>query len=364
MKATMLLEDGTRLEGQAFGAEGTVLGEVVFNTGMTGYQEILTDPSYAGQVVTMTYPLVGNYGINGKDMESDRVQVSGFVVKELARVPSHWECTETLDQYLKRNNILGMDGVDTRMLTKRIRNKGTMNCILTTEPLEERHRKMLEAYSFPKDIVARVSARETRTYGPPDAPWAVGLVDLGLKRGILEQLLAHSCRVVVFPHDVQAREIEEAALDALLFSNGPGDPKDARNAIALAGAFLGKMPVWGICLGHQIIALALGADTYKLKFGHRGSNHPVIDMETGNVFISSQNHGYAVDGASVEALAATGGPLEGLRVTHWNVNDETVEGLSCPALGMRCVQFHPEEGPGPHDAHHIFSHWVGSLGRR
>ncbi len=350
MKARLYLEDGTLFEGESFGATSTFFGEVVFNTSMTGYQEILTDPSYGGQMVTMTYPLVGNYGINDVDMESDRVQVSGFIVKEYAKIPNHWQSKMTLDAYLKENDIPGISGIDTRKLTKIIRNNGTMNGILTTEPITEALKQALAAYVFPKNIVAQVSCDEIRTY--PGDGLKVGLVDLGLKKGIIDQLLNLKCSVTVFPHDVTSETVLGYSLDVLMFSNGPGDPKEAKEAIQLAKEIIGQMPLWGICLGHQILALALGADTYKLKFGHRGANHPVIELSTGKVFMSSQNHGYAVDGGTF---------TEAMAVTFLNVNDDTIEGLSCDSMSVTSVQFHPEEGPGPEDAHYIFEKWVDSI---
>lgn len=352
MKARLYLEDGTLFEGVSFGAKTTLFGEVVFNTGMTGYQEILTDPSYGGQIVTMTYPLIGNYGINDVDIESDRVQVTGFVVKEYSEIPNHWQCTKSLDTYLKENNIPGISGIDTRKLTKIIRNSGTMNCILTTEEITDDLIEQLKGYKFPSDIVAQVSSESIVEHSGNGLK--VGLIDLGLKKGIVKQLLNLDCAVTVFPHDTTIETIEARELDVVMFSNGPGDPKDAKAAIKLAKQLLGKKTLWGICLGHQVLALALGADTYKLKFGHRGANHPVIELESGKVFMSSQNHGYAVDGKSF---------TEDMEVTYLNVNDDTIEGLGCKKHSITSVQFHPEEGPGPEDAHYIFKKWVDSYGK-
>ncbi len=347
MKATILLEDGTILTGESFGAQTTVCGEIVFNTGMTGYQEILTDPSYAGQIVTMTYPLIGNYGINNEDIESDKVQVTGFVVKELTEVPNHWQCQKTLHDYLVENGIPGIQGVDTRMLTKKIRTKGAMNCLITTEDLDKSHYELLDSYVFPKDIVAQVSCKETSTYEGEGLH--VALVDLGLKKGIVDQLTSIGCKVTVLPHHANSSVFSNIDIDVLMFSNGPGDPKDAKEAIKLAGDMAGKVSMWGICLGHQVLALALGADTYKMKFGHRGANHPVIELDTEKVFMSSQNHGYAVDRHSLP---------EGMRETFTNVNDDTVEGIAVDGMDITSVQFHPEEGPGPTDAHYIFRKWA------
>lgn len=349
-KARLLLEDGSVILGRSFGAETTVCGELVFNTGMTGYQEILTDPSYGGQIVTMTYPLVGNYGINPVDVESERIQVTAFVVKEFAAVPSHWQSEKSLNDYLKENNIPGICGVDTRMLTKKIRNGGAMKCLLTTDEITQVHEQMLKDFIFPADIVAQVSCKTSTHFEGTGKKVAV--LDLGLKKGIVKQFKNLGCDVTVYPHDTDAKIIEAGQPDVVFFSNGPGDPKDAKNAILVAQYFMGKLPLWGICLGHQILALALGADTYKLKFGHRGANHPVIELETNKVYMSAQNHGYAV---KEEGL-----PDE-IRITHMNVNDNTVEGISCEMKDVVSVQFHPEEGPGPEDAHYLFKKWLDKL---
>lgn len=352
MVAKIILEDGTVLEGVSFGATGTVCGEIVFNTGMTGYQEILTDPSYAGQMVTMTYPLIGNYGINDEDIESDRVQVAGFIVKEYSEIPNHWQSKKTINDYLIENNIPGVCGIDTRMLTKKIRTKGAMKCMITTEEITDSLTHQLKVYKFPSDIVAKVSSKKKQHY--QGEGYKVGLIDLGLKKGIVKQLLNLAYDVTILPHDITSHEILEDDYDIVFFSNGPGDPKDARKAIETAKNLLGKKPLWGICLGHQILALALGADTYKLKFGHRGANHPVIELETNKVFMSSQNHGYAVEKETLP---------KDMEVTFLNVNDHTIEGLSSDVYKVTSVQFHPEEGPGPEDAHYIFKKWTERLGK-
>jgi carbamoyl-phosphate synthase small subunit len=342
---------------------------------MTGYQEILTDPSYAGQVVTMTYPLIGNYGINEVDVESDSVKVSGFIVKEYSTKPNHWQLTKTLDAYLIENNIVGVYDVDTRMLTKKIRNLGAMNCVITSDEslsiseLEEQ----LKQYVFPKDIVKKVSIQHKKEIkadmnnvdhapnesedGQKDkssASISIGIVDLGLKTGIVKQLLKRNVDVTIYPHNVGYDEIEARNHDGILFSNGPGDPKECVDAIKLANQLKGEVPLFGICLGHQILALSLGANTYKLKFGHRGSNHPVINLKTNKVFMTAQNHGYGVEIDSI---------TEEMELTHLNVNDETVEGISSRVHDMVSVQFHPEEGPGHTDATVIFSEWINKLER-
>jgi carbamoyl-phosphate synthase small subunit len=351
MVGKIYLEDGTIVEGESFGANQTVFGEIVFNTGMTGYQEILSDPSYAGQIVTMTYPLIGNYGINEEDFESDRVQVKGFIVKEFSEVASHYQSELTINDYLVKNNIPGVYGVDTRMITKKIRNKGAMKCMITTEEITDALLSQFNDYVFPKDIVAQVSSKEMKHF---DGDFKrVALIDLGIKKGIVNQLLNLNLDVTVFPYNANSEDILKDNFDVVFFSNGPGDPKDATEAIALAKDLIGKKPMWGICLGHQILALAQGGDTYKLKFGHRGANHPVIELESNKVIMSSQNHGYAVKESTIN---------EDMKVTFTNVNDETNEGLSSDKYNIHSVQFHPEEGPGPEDAHFIFKKWLERLG--
>ncbi len=362
MTVQLLLQDGTYLKAKSFGATGTAIGELVFNTGMTGYQEILTDPSYAGQIVTMTYPLIGNYGINQYDVESDKPKVSGFIVKEYAKDPSHWQLQETLEAYLKRHHVMGVYDIDTRMLTKRIRSHGVMTVLMTTdmsmsiEAMQDR----LAAYVFPKDIVKQVSTEST--YRVPatvkaekDTQTNIGVIDLGVKKGIIKQLNRQGCDVTIYPHHVGYKEVLQGNHDAVLFSNGPGDPKDCVDAIELAKNLQGKLPLFGICLGHQLLALSIGADTYKLKFGHRGSNHPVIELESNKVYMTAQNHGYAVDDTTVPDFAT---------ITHINVNDKTVEGLCWRDKKMASIQFHPEEGPGPTDATIIFKKWVDTLERK
>lgn len=350
MNASLLLEDGTLLQGTAFGSETPAMGELVFNTGMTGYQEILTDPSYAGQVVVMTYPLMGNYGINLEDNQSKRIQARGLIIKELANAPSHWKMQHELSAFLKHHGIFGLAGVDTRMLVKKIRNQGAMNCRLTPGLITPADQAALAAFEFPKDVVAQVSTPQP--YIIAGSGPKIGLVDLGVKTGILTQLKALDCEIHMFPWDTPAQTLLATPLDAILLSNGPGDPKAATVTIETTQQLLGTIPLFGICLGFQILALALGADTYKLKFGHRGSNHPVQDVQTQRVTITSQNHGYAVYPESL--------PPD-VTITHLNLNDKTLAGFASPKLNVQAVQFHPEAGPGPTDTRYLFQHWIDSL---
>ncbi|TCT16351.1 carbamoyl-phosphate synthase small subunit [Natranaerovirga pectinivora] len=351
MKINILLEDGTRIEAKGFGTISTVVGEIVFNTGMTGYQEVLTDPSYAEQIVVMTYPLIGNYGINSEDFESDRIQVKAFVVKDYSKEPNHWQQEKTIDEYLKENNIMGIYDVDTRFLTKKIRNLGVMKCLMTPDEISEEHVKTLNDYTFPSDVVSNVSRKELEHIKGTGKK--VGVIDLGMKESILNIIKNSDLDIYVFPWDVDVKTIEDKELDMLFLSNGPGDPKALTKTIETAKYFIGKLTLRGICLGHQILALALGADTYKLKFGHRGGNHPVIHIPTNKVFITSQNHGYAVLESSV---------TEDMTVTYKNVNDNTIEGIASEKYDVQSVQFHPEEGPGPFDAQFILETWVNEVG--
>ena len=362
--AKLALEDGTVFTGFAFGHPGTTEGEVVFNTSMTGYQEILTDPSYKGQIVTMTYPLIGNYGINRQDVESRHPQVAGFVVKELPPVYSNYRADSSLDDYLKQNRILGIEGIDTRALTRKLRTKGAMRGVLSTEILDERtlvDRARHAAQMAGADWVKAVKPDKPYAWDQGQGDWGQGRVergdglhvvalDCGAKSNILRHLAERGIKVTVLPPDTMAEEILRHKPDGLFISNGPGDPAVLDYAVRPIQGVLDKLPTFGICLGHQLLGRAIGASTYKLKFGHRGGNQPVKNLDTGRVEITSQNHGFAVDRESLER--------QGGVVTHVNLNDGTVEGFRHGKLPVFSVQYHPEASPGPHDAAYLFDAFV------
>jgi carbamoyl-phosphate synthase small subunit len=368
--AKLALEDGTVFTGQAFGATGTSAGEVVFNTSMTGYQEILTDPSYKGQIVTMTYPLIGNYGINREDVESRSPHVAGFIVKELSPIPSNWRSDMTLDEYLKKNNIVGIAGIDTRALVRKLRIKGAMRGVLSTEVLDDVtlvDRARGAAQMEGADWVQAVKPSKEYGWDEDQGEWSIGKVergdglhvvalDCGAKHNILRNFSERGVRVTVLPPDTTAEEIMKHNPDGLFVSNGPGDPAVLDYAIQPLIGTLGKVPTFGICLGHQLLGRALGAETYKLKFGHRGGNQPVKNLDTGRVEITSQNHGFAVDRKSLEAKGGV--------VTHVNLNDGTVEGFRHKDLPVFSVQYHPEASPGPHDAAYLFDAFVEMMKTR
>ncbi|MBD8496791.1 glutamine-hydrolyzing carbamoyl-phosphate synthase small subunit [Paenibacillus arenosi] len=349
MQAKLLLEDGTLFTGPAFGAEGESVGEVVFNTGMTGYQELLSDPSYCGQIVTMTYPLIGNYGITRDDFESIRPYVHGFVVRRHESIPSNWRAEYTVDRLLKEYGIVGISGVDTRMLTRKLRHYGTMKGILATGSKSvEELQEMLGSTPLLRNQVARTSTKNQFT--SPGLGERIVLVDFGAKSGILRELTQRGCDVIVVPHDTTADEIRRLRPDGIQLSNGPGDPKDVPHAVKMIQELLGEIPIFGICLGHQLLALACGADTGRLKFGHRGGNHPVKELATNRCYITSQNHGYTVVD---ETIASTE-----LEVTHINNNDKTIEGLKHKRFPAFSVQYHPEAAPGPHDSSYLFDEFL------
>ena len=345
MKGRLILEDGTIFEGKAFGYLKDSIGEVVFNTSMTGYGEVLTDPSYYGQIVTMTYPLIGNYGINLEDVESSGVHVKGFIVREKSDTPNNFRCEMDLDTYLKQNKVIGLEGIDTRALTKILRNNGTMRGIITLENYSlEDVKSKLESFSNTQAVktVTRKEIEHIKGNGPK-----VAVMDFGVKQNILRSFESRGCDVVVFPALTKPNEILQINPDLIFLSNGPGDPEDLEEVIQNIKELVGKKPIVGICLGHQLLALALGGKTGKLKFGHRGGNHPVKDLEEGKVFITSQNHGYYVSQMP-----------ENMEVTHINLNDNTVEGMRHKELSIYSVQYHPEACPGPKDSDYVFDKFL------
>jgi carbamoyl-phosphate synthase small subunit len=366
-RALLALADGRVFEGEALGARGEAVGEVVFNTALTGYQEVLTDPSYKGQIVCMTAVHVGNTGVNAEDAESRRPWVEGFVVREASAIASSWRATATLDAYLRGHGIVGIQGVDTRALTRHLRDRGAQEGVISTEDLDPRS-LVQKAQASPgllgRDLVKEVTCaapaewRESvwrwgEGHGTPPPPrFHVVAYDSGVKHNILRQLTAHRCRVTVVPAFTTADEVLDLRPDGLFLANGPGDPEAVPYLAESVRRLAGRLPTFGICLGHQILALALGARTYKLPFGHHGVNHPVKDLATGRVEITSQNHGFAV--------AADSCPPD-LEVTHVNLNDGTCEGLRHRGLPVFSVQYHPEAAPGPHDSHYLFRRFVELL---
>lgn len=369
MKAKLALENGTVFTGEAFGAPSEVHGEVVFNTSMTGYQEILTDPSYAGQIVTMTYPLIGNYGVNLEDLESAKPQVAGFVVKEYFDFYSNFRANSSLGEWLARHGIMGIQGIDTRMLTRLIRTSGAMRGIISADDLDD-DSLIAKARKSPEmagtDLTKQVTtaapyaweevdrtpfalspAARTKTNG---RRWKVVVYDYGVKQNILRRLTSYGCTLTVVPSSFSAEKVLEMNPDGIFLSNGPGDPAAVKYAIQNIKKLIGKKPIFGICLGHQLLALALGGKTFKLKFGHRGANHPVKNLRTQEIEITSQNHGFAVDPSSLDPAS--------VEITHTNLNDQTNEGFRHKEYPLFSVQYHPEASPGPHDSDYLFSQFI------
>ncbi|WP_164669076.1 carbamoyl phosphate synthase small subunit [Virgibacillus doumboii] len=341
----LILEDGTVFKGKGFGSDVNLTGEIVFNTGMTGYQEVISDPSYCGQIVTMTYPLVGNYGINRDDFETVTPFIHGFVVKELCEQPSNFRSDETLDEYLKANNIPGISGIDTRKLTKIIRKNGTMKAMITdADDSFDEHFEKVKNLPYQTNQVKMTSA--VKPYVVPGRGMRIVLVDFGMKHGILRELTKRNCHVTVVPYNYSAEYILRLKPDGIMLTNGPGDPKDVPESIEMIKTVLGQIPLFGICLGHQLLALACGGDTEKMKFGHRGANHPVKDLEKNKTYMTSQNHSYAV---THDSLAHTD-----LVITQQALNDDSVEGVRHTFYPAFSVQYHPESSPGPEDTNHLF----------
>ncbi|MFH1771649.1 MAG: glutamine-hydrolyzing carbamoyl-phosphate synthase small subunit [Candidatus Omnitrophota bacterium] len=361
-RAKLVLEDGAVFKGLSFGAEGISFGEVIFNTSMAGYQEILTDPSYKGQIVTMTYPLIGNYGVNPEDVESRKLFLEGFVVKEASRIASNWRSKKGLGEYLKENNIVGIEGIDTRALTRRIRLQGAMKAAISTDDVDDK--ALIEQVRNSKgllgvDLVKEVTIDKPYNYNDK-GDHKVVVLDCGVKLNILRELSRLNCHVTVVPVKTSAKEILGLNPDGILLSNGPGDPAAVTCAIETVKELIKPLAIshlpfaiMGICLGHQILGLALGGKTYKLKFGHHGANHPVKDLNTNKVSITSQNHGFCVDMDSL--------PKDDFEITHVNLNDQTLEGIRHKKLPIFSVQFHPESAPGPHDARYLFGEFINLM---
>jgi carbamoyl-phosphate synthase small subunit len=375
VEAKLALENGTVFRGECFGAAGEVTGEVVFNTSLTGYQEILTDPSYCGQIVAMTYPLIGNYGINFDDLESAKPQVAGFIVREYFDFHSNWRAKQSLGDWLREHHVIAIQGIDTRMLTKMIRTTGAMRGIISTVDLDDdslvqKARRSPEMAGL--DLTKVVTCKEMSHWGAIDgtpynlAPQAgteplngkrfnVVVYDYGAKHNILRRLTTYGCNLTVVPSDTSAEKVLEMNPDGIFLSNGPGDPAATKYAIKTIRKLVEKKPMFGICLGHQLLALALGGKTYKLKFGHRGANHPVKNLLTNEIEITTQNHGFAVDWSSMDERSVA--------LTHINLNDQTVEGFRHRELPIFCVQYHPEASPGPHDSDYLFRDFIELMKR-
>lgn len=351
MNGFLYLEDGTVYKGKGFGKVGTATGELVFNTSITGYQEILTDPSYAGQIITMTYPLIGNYGVNSLEGESKKIHAKGFIVKSISDTPSNYLSEDTVDYMLKKMDVVGVYGLDTRSITKKVRSLGAMKCLISNEELSKGQVvELLCNASLNENYMEEVSTKKPiHIEGNGNK---VAVIDFGVKSNIIENLKHRNCDITILPYNISCEEIDKLNPDGILLSNGPGDPKTVTKAIDTVKKIIYKYPTFGICLGHQILALALGGDTYKMKYGHRGGNHGVYDIERDRAYITSQNHGYSVDGDSIK---------DKVIITHTNLNDNTIEGMRHKELPVFSVQFHPEGAPGPQDSAYLFDKFISSM---
>lgn len=360
MEGLIYLEDGTVFKGRGFGFRGTAVGEIVFNTAMTGYQEILTDPSYKGQIINMTYPLIGNYGISSVDNESEKVHAFGVVVKDLCDTPSNSNSIMTLDEWLRGMEVPGVFGVDTRQITKKIRNKGTAKCVISTEGISiSKAAELCSSGEIRGDWMKEVSVKEKTVLEPlaqsEEEPFNVAVIDFGVKGNIITYLRKKNCRLTLYPYGTAAEQILAGKPDGVFLTNGPGDPEQAEEAIEEVRKLISmsEIPMFGICMGHQILAIAMGGKTYKLKYGHRGGNHGVFDKNTKRSYITSQNHGYAVQYESII--------LKGMEITHLNLNDGTVEGMEHRDLPIFSVQFHPEASPGSNDTGYLFDKFIAMM---
>jgi len=356
MKGIIVLRDGTLLEGEGFGAQGEACGELVFNTGMAGYQECLTDPSYKYQILMPTYPLIGNYGVCPERFESDHIQVEGFVVRELCEHPSHIPFLKDLKSWIEEEGIVGLQGVDTRMLTRKIRDAGVMNAIIATGDNFDRDELIAKAKELKSiseiDLVEKVTVKKPVIHAPMgEKKGRMALIDCGVKGSIIKNLVDRGCEVIQVPAKTSAKDILDYSPDGIMISNGPGDPERAGDIVANIKTLIDtQMPVFGICFGNQLVGRAFGADTYKLKFGHRGGNQPVKELPTGRVYITSQNHGFAIEASSL--------PTDEVEVTHINLNDQSVEGIAHKSLPVRTVQYHPEAHAGPWDSKYLFDDFI------
>ena len=355
--AKLILKNGTVFTGETFGAKGETVGELCFNTAMTGYQEILTDPSYCGQLITMTYPHIGNYGVNNMDMESNKIHAKGIIIKDEIVLPSNFRSEKSLNDYLCEQNIVGIKNIDTRMLTRIIRDQGSMNGIISNDNKNEQHLiKKLNSFPAMKglDLTRNVSCNSIYKWksSNKNIKYKIAVIDFGIKFNILRILESYGCELTIFPCTSNYKEILNSNPDGIFLSNGPGDPSAVTYAIKNVQKLLNKKPIFGICLGHQILAIALGAKTYKMKFGHRGSNHPVKNLQTNKIEITSQNHGFAIDPDTLS---------NNIEITHSSLNDKTVEGLNCKNIPAFSVQYHPESSPGPHDSLYLFKQFFNMM---